>query len=98
MTEETFSVRPDALRRGASALADDAYRLAHGLAGSTGLVLAAPEWSAGAALADWERAVHAWLGDLGARVAVTGAAVRTAADAYDAVDDRAADRLTGAPR
>ncbi|MER7458118.1 hypothetical protein [Micromonospora sp. NPDC126480] len=98
MIEEMFSVRPDALRRGAVALADDAYRLAHGLAGSSGLVVAAPEWAAGAALAGLERAVHAWLGELGARVAVTGAAVRAAADAYDAVDDRAAARLTGAPR
>ncbi|NJP33189.1 type VII secretion target [Micromonospora thermarum] len=98
MSEEMFSVRPDALRRSASRLTDAAYRLAHGVAGVSGLVVPAPQWAAGAALAGCEAAVHAWFGELGARVAATGEAVRSAAEAYDAVDDRAAARLTGAPR
>ncbi|MCM0679225.1 hypothetical protein NCC78_31830, partial [Micromonospora phytophila] len=74
MTEEPFTVRPDALRRAAGALDDDAYRLGHGLAGVTGLVVPAPHWSAGAALIGLESAVHAWFGGLGARVAVTAEA------------------------
>ncbi|MDM4720764.1 hypothetical protein QTQ03_14635 [Micromonospora sp. WMMA1363] len=98
MTEEMFHVRPDGLRRGAASLADHAYRLAHGLAGVSGLVVTAPEWAAGAALARWEQAVHAWLGELGGRAAATGAAIHSAADAYDAVDDRAVARLSRAPR
>ncbi|QGN46866.1 type VII secretion target [Micromonospora sp. WMMD558] len=98
MSEEMFSVRPDALRRSASGLADDAYRLAHGVGGAAGLVVPAPEWAAGTALAGCEAAVHAWFGGLGARVAATAEAVRSAAEAYDAVDDRAAARLAGAPR
>ncbi|PZF93302.1 hypothetical protein [Micromonospora deserti] len=98
MIEEPFTVRPDVLRRAAGALGDDAYRLAHGVAGVPGLVIAAPEWSAGVALAGLETAVHAWFGALGARVAATGEAVRAAAEAYEAVDDRAARRLAGLPR
>lgn len=98
MTEEPITVRPDALRRAANALGGDAYRLAHGLAGVTGLVVPAPEWAAGAALTGLESAVHAWFGALGARVAVTAGAVRAAADAYEAVDDRAAGRLAALPR
>ncbi|SCL64834.1 Excreted virulence factor EspC, type VII ESX diderm [Micromonospora citrea] len=98
MTEEPITVRPEALRRAASALGDDAYRLAHGLAGATGLVVPAPEWAAGAALTGLESAVHAWFGALGARVAATAGAVRAAAQAYEAVDDRSAGRLTALPR
>ncbi|MEU4782950.1 type VII secretion target [Micromonospora sp. NPDC023633] len=98
MTEEPLTVRPDALRRAASGLDDDAYRLGHGLAGASGLVVPAPEWSAGAALAGLEAAAHAWFGGLGARVATTAGAVRAAAEAYEAVDDRAAGRLTALPR
>ncbi|MEU6078631.1 type VII secretion target [Micromonospora sp. NPDC047074] len=98
MTEEPLTVRPDALRRGASGLDDDAYRLGHGLLGVPGLVLPAPEWSAAAALAGLESAVHAWLGGLGARVAGTAGAVRAAAGAYEAADDRAAGRLAALPR
>ncbi|WP_433387723.1 type VII secretion target [Micromonospora sp. KLBMP9576] len=93
MTEEPLTVRPGALRRAASGLDDDAYRLAHVLAGAPGLVVPAPQWSAGAALSGLESAVHAWCGGLGARVAVTAGAVRAAAGAYEAVDDRAAGRL-----
>ncbi|MGK5742804.1 hypothetical protein [Micromonospora sp. URMC 103] len=98
MTEEPFSVRPETLRGVARALDDDAYALAHGLAGVPGLTVPAPGWSAGSALAGLEAAVHGWLGRLGGRVAATGAAVRAAVDAYQAVDDRAARRLGGVPR
>ncbi|MFG3418291.1 hypothetical protein [Micromonospora sp. NPDC048063] len=98
MTEEPITVRPDALRRVASALGDDAYRLGHGLAGVAGLVVPAPEWAAGAALTGLESAVHAWFGGLGARVAETAGAVRAAAEAYESVDDRAAGRLAALPR
>jgi hypothetical protein len=98
MTEETLTVRPEVLRRGAGALGDDAYRLAHGLTGVPGLVVPAPEWAAGGALAGLEAAVHGWFGGVAARVAATGAAVRAAAEAYEAVDDRAARRFTVLPR
>ncbi|MFG1775352.1 type VII secretion target [Micromonospora sp. NPDC049048] len=98
MTEEPLTVRPDALRRAARGLDDDAYRLAHGLAGVPGLVVSAAQWSTGAALTGLESAVHAWFGGLGARVAGTAGAVRAAAEAYEAVDDRAAGRLTVLPR
>ncbi|MER5333522.1 type VII secretion target [Micromonospora sp. NPDC002717] len=98
MTEEPITVRPDALRRAASALDDDAYRLGHGLAGVTGLVVPAPEWAAGAALTGLESAVHSWFGALGAQVAATAGAVRAAAEAYESVDDRAAGRLAALAR
>ncbi|MER7420928.1 type VII secretion target [Micromonospora peucetia] len=93
-----MTVRPDVLRRAARGLDDDAYRLGHGLAGASGLVVAAPEWSAGAALAGLESAVHAWAGGIGALVAGTAGSVRAAAGAYEAVDDRAAGRLGTVPR
>lgn len=98
MTEESFTVEPELLREVARALGDDAYRLARGLAGVPGLVVSADGWDAGAALAGLESAVHRWYGGLAARVAATADAVRTAADGYEAVDDRAARRLAGLPR
>lgn len=94
MTEEPFTVDPGGLREVARALDDGAYRLAHGLAGVPGLVVPAPGWRAGVALAGLESAVHAWFAALGARLAATAGAVRAAADEYEAVDDRAARRLT----
>ncbi|MEU8297546.1 hypothetical protein AB0C04_09690 [Micromonospora sp. NPDC048909] len=98
MTEEPFTVQPEALRDVARALDDDAYRLARGLAGAAGLVVPAPQWRAGPALAGLESAVHGWLGGLGGRVAATGGAVRAAVTAYQAVDERAARRLATLPR
>ncbi|WBB66438.1 hypothetical protein [Micromonospora sp. WMMD812] len=98
MIEERFAVEPEAMRAVARALDDDAYGLAHGLAGVAGLVVAARGWRATAALAGLESAVHGWLARLGGRVAVTGGAVRAAVDAYQAVDERAARRLTSLPR
>ncbi|MDO3702525.1 hypothetical protein Q3W71_12670 [Micromonospora sp. C28SCA-DRY-2] len=98
MSDEAISVRPEVLRRAAGRLADEGYRLAHGLAGVPGLVVPAPGWSAGAALAGLESAVHGWCGRLGARVAATGDAVSAADEAYRAADDRAAARLAALPR
>jgi len=98
MIEEPLTVRPDALRRAARGLDDDAYQLAHGLAPTSGLAVSAPQWAAGAALTGLESAVHAWCGGLGNRVAATAGAVRAAAQAYEAVDDRAAGRLGMLPR
>ncbi|SCL13202.1 Excreted virulence factor EspC, type VII ESX diderm [Micromonospora rhizosphaerae] len=98
MTEEPFAVEPELLREVARALGEDAYRLAHGLAGVSGLVPPADGWLAGVALAELESAVHRWCGGLAARVAATADAVRTAAEGYEAVDDRAARRLAGLPR
>jgi hypothetical protein len=98
MTEEPFTVQPDGLREVAAGLTDDAYRLAHGLAGVPGLVVPAAGWRADAALAGLESAVHAWCGTLGARVAASAGALRVAADEYEAVDDRAARRLAALPR
>lgn len=98
MTEDPLTVHPCELRQMAGALDGGAYRLAHGLAGVPGLLTPAPDWGTGAALVGLESAVHAWFGALGARLAATADAVRTAADAYDAVDDRAARRLAALPR
>ncbi|MEW2144784.1 hypothetical protein AB0869_18435 [Micromonospora vinacea] len=98
MTDEPFAVRPEELRAVAVLLDDEARRLALGLAGQTGLVVAAPEWRAGAALAGLEAAAHAWFCRLGARVAATSGGVRAAAEAYETVDDRAADRFAALPR
>ncbi|MEH0984478.1 hypothetical protein [Micromonospora sp. CPCC 205556] len=63
-----------------------------------GLVVAAPGWRAAAALVRLESAVHAWHGALAARVAEAAAGLRTAAEEYEAVDERAAGRLTAVPR
>ncbi|MEH1169815.1 type VII secretion target [Micromonospora sp. CPCC 205539] len=98
MTEEPFAVRPQELRAVAGALDDAAHRLALGLAGAPGLLVAAPGWRAGAALAGLEAAGHAWLCQLGAQVAATAGGVRTATEAYETVDDRAAGRFGALPR
>ncbi|GAA2708690.1 type VII secretion target [Micromonospora olivasterospora] len=98
MEGEPFTVRPDLLREVARALGDDAYRLARGLAGVPGLVPPAAGWRTATALAELEAAVHAWCGALGARVAATAGALATAADGYQAVDERVARRLTALPR
>lgn len=87
-----------ALRAAADRLADEAYALGHGLAGTPGLVPAEPEWRTAPALSALESAVHVWFGALGARVADAGVAVRNSADAYRAADDRAARRLPVAGR
>lgn len=94
MGQESFEVDPGVLREVSGRLADQAYRLAHGLAGVPGLVVPAPQWSTGAALVGWEAAVHRWCGRLGARMAETAGALGHAADGYETVDRRAAGRLT----
>lgn len=98
MTDEPFAVRPKELRAVAVLFDDEAHRLALGLAGQPGLVVAAPEWRADAALAGLEAAGHAWFCRLGAEVVASSAGVRAAAEAYEAVDDRAADRFAALPR
>ncbi|MEU1589324.1 hypothetical protein [Micromonospora sp. NPDC005710] len=98
MTDEPFAVRPEELRAVSVLLDDEARRLALGLAGLPGLVLVAPEWRAGTALAGLEAAGHYWFCGLGAQVAATSGGVRAAAEAYETVDDRAADRFAALPR
>ncbi|MEU8424821.1 hypothetical protein AB0C15_28520 [Micromonospora sp. NPDC048835] len=98
MSDEPFAVRPEELRAVAVLLDDEARRLASGLAGFPGLVVAAPGWRAGVALAALETAGHAWFCRLGARVAATSGGVRVAAESYETVDDRAADRFAALPR
>ncbi|MFY1617746.1 hypothetical protein [Micromonospora sp. WMMD736] len=98
MTEEPFAVRPRELRTEAGALDDEAYQLAWGLARVSGLLVPAPGWRTAAALARLEAAGHAWFCRLGAAVAVTADGVRVAAEAYETVDDRAADRFVTVPR
>ncbi|MEO3773592.1 hypothetical protein [Micromonospora sp. B9E7] len=98
MTDESFAVRPEELRAVAVTLDGEAHRLALGLAGAPGLLVAAPEWRAGGALAGLEAATHAWLCRLGSRVAASADGVRAAAEAYQTVDDRAADRFAALPR
>lgn len=98
MTEEPFAVRPQELRAVASALDDEAYRLAWGLAGVPGLLVSASGWRSAAALAELEAAGHAWVCRLGATVATTAGGVRAAAGAYETVDDRAAGRFAATTR
>ncbi|AXO36727.1 hypothetical protein MicB006_4460 [Micromonospora sp. B006] len=99
MVEKPFDVDPELLRAVARELADDAYRLARGPgAAAESLLVAADGWRAGAALADLESAVRRWSGTLGARVADTAGALRRGADGYEAVDERAARRLSGVLR
>ncbi|WP_428963561.1 WXG100 family type VII secretion target [Micromonospora fluostatini] len=93
MGQEPFEVDPGVLREVAGRFTDQAHRLTAGLHGVPGLVVTAPQWSAGAALADLETAVHRWCGRLGGRVAETADALGTAADGYETVDERAAGRL-----
>ncbi len=99
MTDEELTVRPELLRRVGGSLGDTGHRLAHGLvAGVPGLTAPAPQWSAAAALAALEAVVHGWAGRLGGRITDTGAAMRAAAGAYESVDARAANRLSGLGR
>lgn len=95
---QPITVDIPALRAAAGRLTDEAYALGHGLAGAPGLVPSEPAWRTMTALSGLESAVHDWFGSLGARVADTGTAVRTAADAYLAADDRAVRRLPGPRR
>ncbi|WP_433127289.1 hypothetical protein ACQPWW_30505 [Micromonospora sp. CA-240977] len=98
MTDELFAVRPEELRAVAGTLDNEAYRLALGLARVPGLLVVAPEWQAGAALAGLEAAGHAWFCRLGAQAAATSGGVRAAAEAYETADDRAAGRFAALPR
>jgi hypothetical protein len=98
VAEAPFEVEPALLREVSGLLTAQGYRLGHGLAGVPGLLVPAPGWSTGVALAEWETAVHRWCGRLGARVGETGLALATAADGYETVDQRAARRLTEVPR
>lgn len=98
MTDEPFVVRPEELRAVAVVLDDGSHRLALGLARVPGLLVTAPEWRAGPALAGVEAAVHSWFCRVGARVAAASAGVRGAAEAYESVDDRAADRFAALHR
>ncbi len=98
MTEEPFAVRPEELRALAILLDDEVHRLALGVAGLPALLVAAPEWGAGTALTGLEEATHAWFCRLAARVAAVSGGVRAAAEAYETVDDRVADRFSALPR
>ncbi|QLQ37817.1 hypothetical protein [Micromonospora robiginosa] len=99
MVEEPFAVDPELLRAVARELADDAYRLAHGPGGAPGPVGPPPDgWRAGAALDELEAAVRRWSGALAGRVAATAEALRSGAEGYEAVDERAARRLAGTTR
>lgn len=95
MVEEPFSVDPELLRAVARELTDDAHRLAYGPGGVPGPVPPPPDgWRADAALDELDAALRRWSGALAARVATTAEALRGGADGYEAVDDRAARRLT----
>ena len=93
MADETLHVQTGTLRREADELGGTALRLGHGLTGAPGLVVDAPDWSAGRTLAALETAMHTWLGSVGARAAATGGALRACAEGYDSADDRAALRF-----
>jgi hypothetical protein len=94
--DHLLQVRTEALRGGAGELTGIGYRLGHGLAGTPGLTVPAPGWASAGALTALESAGHAWLGAVGGRLAQTAAGIRVAADEYDAADERAARRLSGA--
>ncbi|HEX5598562.1 MAG TPA: type VII secretion target [Micromonosporaceae bacterium] len=93
MQDEAIQVHTGALRGCAADLADTGYRLGHGLQALPGLTVAAPQWQAAAALATLESAVHGYLTALGERAAQASTGLRAAAEAYEAVDERAAGRL-----
>ncbi|MFC8301417.1 hypothetical protein [Micromonospora orduensis] len=98
MAEEPLTVQLEALRAVAGALDWAARGLASGLAGVPGLLVPAPGWRAAASLVELEAAGHAWFCRLGAQVAATAGGVRSAAEAYESVDDRAAGRFADLPR
>ncbi|WP_089155212.1 hypothetical protein [Micromonospora sp. NBS 11-29] len=99
MAEEPFIVDPELLRAVARELTDDAHRLAPGPGGTPLPGPPPPDgWQAATALVELEAAVRRWSGALASRVAATAEALRTGADGYEAVDDRAARRLTGVVR
>ncbi|WP_244365790.1 hypothetical protein [Micromonospora echinofusca] len=96
--DEVLRVETGELRAAARRLAETGYRLGHGLTGQPGLLVPAPGWQATGALAELDSVLHGWLCRLGGRVADGATGVGSAADGYDAVDSRAAGRLTGVPR
>lgn len=93
MTDPVVRVDLPVAREAAARLGDEAYRLGHGLADVPGLTGPDSRWHTGRALTELESAVHTWFGALGGRLAEAATAVRTAADRYDAADQRAARRL-----
>jgi Excreted virulence factor EspC, type VII ESX diderm len=95
MQIDEIVVDPEALRAGAAALDDTSYRLGHGLHAVPGLTVAEPGWQVAAALVTLEAAVHWFLGAVGGRAAELSAALRTAAGAYEAADDRSIRRIVG---
>lgn len=95
MHDDGIRVETGTLRRAAGELTGPAYRLGHGPGQVTGLVVDAPGWRTATALAQFEAAVHTSFGTLAARIADVAAALRQAADGYDAADDRAVRRMAG---
>jgi hypothetical protein len=93
MHVDGIAVDTGQLRGGAAALDDTSYRLGHGLHAVAGLTVAEPGWEVAAALVALEAAVHGFFGAIGGRTAELSAALRAAAGAYEAADDRAARRL-----
>jgi len=96
MTDDLIRVHTETLRGCADGLAGTGHRLGQGLGAEPGLVVPAPGWAAAGALAGLESAVHGWLCAVGGRAAETSAGLRSAADGYEAADDRAARRVAGA--
>jgi hypothetical protein len=95
MDVDGIIVATEALRVEARELDGIAYRLAHGLHPVPGLTVPDPGWAAADALVALETAVHAYLGAVGGRAAQLAAALRTAANDYEAADERAASRFVG---
>lgn len=93
MRDDVIQVRPEGLRRCATDLADVGRLLGHGLHHVPALTLHAPGWAAAQELNALESAVHAYLGSTGGRAADLAAGLRAAATEYEAVDERAAQRL-----
>ncbi|MEH1012201.1 hypothetical protein V6U90_03615 [Micromonospora sp. CPCC 206060] len=98
MVDEVLRVETGELRAAARRLAETGHRLGHGLAGEPGLLVPAPGWRATEALTELDSVLHGWLCRVGGQVAASATGVGSAADEYDAVDSRAAGRLTGVPR
>ncbi|MFC7544953.1 hypothetical protein [Plantactinospora sp. GCM10030261] len=94
MTQYEISVDTAGVRDAAAALTGTAHRLGYGLAGCPGLTVPSAG-AAGSALAALVTAVSGWLAGVGVATAAAADAARTAADGYDAADDRAAGRLGG---
>jgi hypothetical protein len=88
-----YLVDPDGLRRCSTGLADTAARVRARLATTPLPGSTAPGWAVTGGVEELTDAVHAQFMSIAEAVAAVGRQIATAADDYDAADERAAARL-----